>query len=141
MADPTKEQLKNEIQTDPASMGYAGNNSEEIAGLLNKPDGTKHGTVNVETVTKATAQKAVIATEYTALTSERRDLWLAILQIDDLPVEEQSIRDQVQEVWAAGTTTRNRLVALLSRPASRAEALWGRGVMISKQQVNQALQG
>ena len=40
---------------------------------------------------------------------------------------------------AAGTTTRTRLIATASRPATRAEVLWGEGVQVTDVDVATAL--
>lgn len=142
MAQPTRQQLRNELLNDPVSMGYEGKNIEEMAAMINLPDEPKHGTADVETVTKEDIQKAVVATEWSALAEAPKErLWQSILALDSIPVSDTNIRNQIQEIWGAGTTTRTNLVALQTRPASRAEALWGAGTVISKTAVQQAIQG
>jgi hypothetical protein len=141
MAQPTIDQLRNELINDPVSMGYSGNNVEQMTEMINEPDEPKHGTVDVESVTKEDMQKAVVATEWSALADAPKErLWQSILALDSVPVSDTNIRNQIQEIWGVGTTTRSNLVALQTRPASRAEALWGAGITISKTEVRQAIQ-
>lgn len=138
--------LKAEINTDPATMGYAAplaaKNDGVLAGLLNNLAlGTSKGlTVQVEQVNAALLQGAVVAAEFIALTQPQRDLWQCILIAAQtgVPVRNPGLRLQLIAIWGVGTATRTALVAMQARPCTRAEFLFGDGVQVTVSDVAQA---
>lgn len=133
----TIQQLKAELDNDPLAVGYATMSNFEAANALNTI-GLTGETVAVASVTPTDLQSAVIATEYLALIEAERDLWQALLSVERVEVRNQNIRDQVTSIWAPGTTTLINLSALQTRSASRAEALWGDGAVVTQNQVEEA---
>lgn len=128
--------LKSEILNDPTGVGYAGKDDGRIADLLNR---ASIATIEPESIPAADAQKAVVGSEYIALTQGQQSLWISILTVQDIPVKNPRIRAQIASVWGPGTQTRANLVALQSRLASRVEILFGGGAVATQETVGKAL--
>jgi hypothetical protein len=125
-------QLRSEIQTDPIALGYAApvaaKNWQGVADILNNPN---QGAINVSHVNSQALQSAVNPAEYLALSQGQRDLWAAILAQGSVSVNDAGIKAQALAVFtAAATSTRAAFTQLLTKPASRAEALFGLGTVI-----------
>jgi len=142
--------LATEINTDPTGRGYNTTtmSDAQLADLVNAViPATETGipaadrTVEIAYISKEQAQTAVVAADYSGLIAEKRDLWLALLTLDQIPVKDANIRAQVLEVWAGGTATRTALGALQTRPASRAEIRFGEGTVVSHSDIGKALRG
>lgn len=132
--------LRNELETDPNSYGYAGPYAEGDNGtlcvLLNE---VRAGiTVDVPTLTAAQMQAAVVGSEFGALADVKQRAWQCVLACGEIPVDNSNIRAQVSSIWGAGTTTRSNLVALQTRTGSRAEELFGAGTVINHHHVAEA---
>lgn len=137
----TLTQLAAEITTDPTSLGLVAlrdaGSDQALADALNLP---RAGiTVNRNDLSGRELLNAVVLSEYTALTQANRDLWQALLTIAPLDATDTQTRTTVGAIFAAGTTTRTNLVALSTRPGSRAEQLWGTGTRITALDVSRAL--
>ena len=135
--------LKNELITDPQTLGYSVFISSldygSVAGILNVVGG---GTIDPERVTAMVLQGAVDAGEFAALTSDAKTMWLSILQAAGergLSATNSNIRAQILNIWGAGTTTRTNLGAIQTRPASRMEMLFGESTTVTPQAVGRAL--
>lgn len=96
--------------------------------------------VTVKSISTAALQNAVVASDYTGLTSALQNLWLAIIVAGGgkIDVSLTGIRNQIGTIFGAGTTTRANLLALQTRAGSRAEALFGAGVIITGTDLVQA---
>lgn len=139
----TLQQLKNEITGDPVAMGYVGKQDGDIAALLN--------TVGLPAAAPSTVFKAttpiedVIAciepAEYAALAAASKDFLISVvLRAPRLKTGDATFRSRMGAIFTAGTgpISRAALIAVASRPSSRAEALWGEGTVITDQNVAQA---
>lgn len=140
--NPTQLQtLRTELDTDPQTLGYAGKTNYQIALLLNEV-GLSGETIDREFVMASELQGAVVGSEAILLLSPQRDLWAAFMSIaiadGTIPLDNNNLRGQVLEVWGAGTTTRSNLAALQTRSASRAEVLFGDGVVVTDNDVEEA---
>lgn len=153
--------LKSEITTDPVTYGYAANvaagEPEVVAAKLNKPrdgtDGEAAITVRRADILPQEIWGAILVTDYTALpaspnagqlSAERRYLsWLTGLAAQPsvrLLNDDGTDGPVVTNLTAMfNGATRARLIALASRPGSRAEQLWGAGTTITTQNVSDAL--
>lgn len=135
-------ELKTEVLTDPQNLGYSGKTNNQIAILLNTV-GLSGEVVDREFVAADVMQSQVVASEYLLLLSAERDLWAAMLQgggtSQGVPVSNDNIRTQATTIWGPLTTTRANLIALLTKPASRAEVLFGDGVTVSDHDIEEAL--
>jgi len=140
----TKTQLYNELVTDAGGLGYApyvaANNDSALADLLN--DKTKGGNINRISGTASDLQSCVDTAEYAALTGPKQNLWTAILIAaigNGVPLSNANFQAQAVYIWPAAGPTITALVALLTRPGSRAEALWGDGTTVSVSDISNAL--
>jgi len=131
--------LKNEIDTDPKGLGYAGKTDPEVAELLNTI-GLSSENIDVGVIDGQELSKAVEIPEYTALTDAERQGWTTIVSAGDGQVDVDDLRvvAQIGAIWGSGTTTRANLLALKARRCSRAEALLGRGIGIGHLDVAKA---
>jgi hypothetical protein len=143
----TKAALKTELQTDPASMGYAAgvasNNDEALADLLNDLTlGTSKGyTLTKKTITAAELQSCVVVSEWQSRTAEQKSAWQNLLiasAYTGVPTTNANIIAQAQAIWNA-TTTLDNLAAAIVRPCSRAEFLGSEGTSVSAADVSNAL--
>ena len=129
--------LKTEIQIDPKGLELLFSDIRDAADKLNEP-GLSGETIEPENVSPVDMQAAVVATEYAGLPAAAQRMWLAIVGLPDVPIRNASLRQQVKDIWAAGTATRGNLVALQSRSASRVEVLFGEGISVSYRDVARA---
>lgn len=135
--------LKNEIDTDPATIGYAplvtSGDDVGIANLLNQ---VRAGT----SITKAfipleDVLAAIVKTEFDSLTSAQKTVVDQFIRGTRIKSGDANMRATLGALFAAGTTTRANLVALSTRTGSRAEVLFGEGIVIGHADVARALRG
>lgn len=145
MAEVILSELNTELSSDPLTLGYAAlissGNHAALADILNDKAGAGAASIDREFVDAATFQSQVDPTEYLALSVAQQNLWNAILTASSggsIPIKNNTLRNQVLAVWAAGTT-RTNLAALQTRTGSRAEVLWGDGAVITHTMIAQAL--
>ena len=140
MTDEQYTELNVEIATDPKSLGYSGKSNPDIAALLNAIGGSSE-TIDQGALDGQELQKAVVISEYTALSDIQRDAWVLIISAGagQVDIADQRVRGQIAAIWGSGTTTRANLLALTSRDASRAEVLFGAGASVSHTDVGKAV--
>lgn len=136
MIDTELDALNVELTTDPKSLGLVAMNNPEAAARLNEISASSE-IVSVGVINGQELQKAVVISEYVDLSVAARDGWIAIISAGDgqVDVDDQRVIDQVTAIWP-GTTTLINLAALRTRPASRAEVLFG--VLVSYRDVAKA---
>lgn len=128
--------LAAELSADPAALGYAGQSDPACAALLNAPRAGV--TVPVGVVPAYSVFEAMDPTEWAALSAQEKQRIQTILSMGQVNTAGANTRAAFQAAFAAGTTSRANLVALLTRPGSRAEALFGAGTVVSDQDVGRA---
>lgn len=131
-------ELQTELVVDPLHLYVGLSNHGDMASQCNSRSAVS-ALIEISYVKPEDAQAAVIGSEYAALTAVQRDMWGTIVGLPQIPVSNTNIRQQVTNVWSAGTTTRANLVALQFRRGSRAEQLWGEGVVIHHLDIAAAL--
>lgn len=141
---PTLQQIRTEIDTDPKSLGYAAmltatNAPEQIAARMNQPGAS----TPPETLTKSwTPTEEITAVlvdaEVTGLSVAKRELLAIICSTPRVKTGSATLRATMGSIFGAGAT-RTALVALTTRNASRAEALWGEFVQVRDDEVANAL--
>lgn len=143
----TKAALKTELQTDPATLGYApyvaANDDEALAALLNDLAlGTSKGyTLTKRNITAPELQACVVVSEWTSRTADQKTAWQNLLiasSYTGVPTTNANIIAQAQAIWNA-TTTLDNLAAAIVRPCTRAEFLGGESTSISAADVSNAL--
>ena len=132
--------LKAEAVADPLGIGYAphiaSGNDQAIADLFNTP--RQGATVSRTLVPAWEVVNAVVPTEYAALTAAAREYLTFAVAAGELQLGGGGVRDGLAAVFAANTATRANLVALLDKPATRAEELFGFGVTITTDDIAKA---
>lgn len=155
--------LKTELLTDPVGYGYAAfiaaSEPENCAAALNKArlgnDGFPAVTVRRADISSQEIVEAIVVADYTALpgsptaaqlSAERRYLaWLGNLaavgtvRLLNNDGSDGPVITNLKAMFNGGTGTITRLNAIANRNGSRAEQLWGAGVVVSTQDVAAAL--
>jgi hypothetical protein len=130
--------LKNEIQIDPKVLGYAGKSDLEIANLMNTI-GLSNEVINRGVIPSYEVINATVPSEWTALTTAEKQRYQTLTGAGQIDSSNTNVRATFQAMFGVATQTRANLTALLTKSASRAEAL-GLG-SISHEQVAIALRG
>lgn len=139
--------LKSEILNDPARMGYgpmvsAGNDSG-IANLLDMTTGPGAGTAPHDPILAADFMALLDPTELENLTLGQKadvQMYLAAGQVN---IGAENVQAWIAATWTLGSCphTYATLVGLSTRPASRAEVLFGPGTWITPDDISKALRG
>ena len=147
--------LRNEVQADPRSYGYAtplaAQNYEAVAALVNTVRTAANGGPNGGAGTAITIRRGIRSgievmncidiTEFAALVVGRQQWILALVTpIEGVDLSNDVVRANLGSTFAAGAT-RSRLIAAADKtPASRAEELFGIGSAVGGGNVFDALQ-
>ncbi len=131
--------LKIELQTDPNAYGYAATGGDEAAkaALLNQVRAQisiSRGIVPAREVVEAT-----VAAEWASLSAAEKQRYQTITGAGEVNTEAANIQAAFLAMFAGGTATRTALIALATRSGSRAEQLFGVGVVVSHQDIAAAL--
>lgn len=140
--------LKTEIATDPLTLGYgaivAKGDDASVATVLNASltAAVPNSAQFRSNVTPAEVIDAIAPADFTAATA----LQVAKLQLILLPgvvdCTKANVRGALQGLFAAASqATKNALIAVVSRQGSRAEMLFGAGVVATASDVSFALRG
>lgn len=145
MPSPTSAQILTEINTDPKALGYAtlrtqSNGPEALAAKMNEVAASAE-TLTITWLATEEALAVLVGTEVTALAQANRDLLTVVTSQSRIKTGSATMRATLGGIFASGTTSRTNLVALATRSASRAEALWGEGTVVTAQAVSIALGG
>lgn len=137
----TPAELKAEIETGPlvatlAPLVTAGNDAG-VAAALN----AINTAVDRTTVASHLVFECIVPAEWAALTAAEKQRIQTILGMGEINLKGTNTRASLAAAFGAGTATRTALLALQSRPGSRAEQVWGAGTIISPSDVSLALRG
>jgi hypothetical protein len=124
--------LKVELDSDPTARGYAGTQDAEAAALLNEVQSGL--TINRTTASTQEIREAVEVGDWTGLTDAQRFAMMFLTGGGALNPNHANVIAAFQAIFAA-TNTLTNLAALQTRDGSRAEELWGDGVVIKHQDV------
>ena len=116
--------LKSELVNDPVALGYApyladGNNTD-IARLMNAIGSYQ---IARKIIPSYEVINATTPSEWAALTSAEKQRYQTITGAAQIDVSNANVVSAFAAMFAAGTSTRTALVALTTRPGSRAEFL------------------
>lgn len=131
--------LKAELVADPTARGYsaalAAGDFSPVAALLNEVQGGI--TVDVPTVEGRAILEALEWSDLSALPVNAMLYLSALCQMDAVPTDSANVRAVLATILA-GTGSLANLVALQTRSGSRAEQLFGAGVIVSAADVLRA---
>lgn len=108
--------LKSELTVDPLGRGYVGMSDSAAAADLN----TSYRTASVQTVQGGTVLNATDDVEFSALTTENKDRWLALCGVETINVSSGVAKSLEADIFGPGTTTRTNLLALKNESITRA---------------------
>jgi hypothetical protein len=111
--------LGDELTGDPLGRGYDAMTAEEAAIDLT----TQYRSGPVEAVTGAAILNTTDDAEFDALPDTAKDRWLALCAIDSIDVTSGVAKAIEADLFGPGTATRTSLLAMKTRPISRATEL------------------
>lgn len=143
MALPTLQEIRDEIDNDPETLGYSTlltqtNGPEAVAAKLNEV-GASGETLFKMYVSIEEVLAAIVLTEFNALTAAGKQACDMFIRGTRLKSGDSNLRTTIGTLFGAGTTSRTNLTNIASRACSRAEALWGEGAQITDLQVAEAM--
>lgn len=124
--------LKAELDTDPGGLGYgphlASGNDIALVDLLNAINPAI--SVPRDLIPSYEIFEAIVPTEWSALSAQEKQRIQVILSMGQVDVRGTNTKNAFIEAFAGGTQTRANLIALATRPGSRAEELFGQSVSL-----------
>lgn len=124
--------LRAELDADPAGLGYAGKTEKEVEALMAVVGGSTADTarrVLRDVIETWEIVGATVYGEYASLTATQRDLYGAIVACGRVNPQNVNIRTIFTQLFSAGAT-RTALSELQYRAGTRAENLFGSGVVV-----------
>jgi hypothetical protein len=133
--------LKTELTTDPAGLGYAAHLATgSYSPIVDLLAASRAGyTVFRGVIPAYEVINATVPAEWAALTAGEKQRYQTLTGAGEVDVSNANVRAAFAAMFAAGTATRDALVALASRPGSRAEQALGAGITVSADDVARAL--
>lgn len=137
--------LRTELQTDPQVLGYAAcittGNDQCLADTLNLARAGASYQVPREPMDPNQLMDAIAPADTGSLSTNDLLKLNLVFQIGLVDLQKANIRSLLASVFAANSTTRTNIQALINRQGSRAEVLFGRGTVVTVAQIAQALRG
>ena len=135
--------LKVEFLADPLSMGYSpfmsAMDENSLVDLVNGKRGGGAFQVMRDPVQPEALFAQVDPTDFAALNSLGLAQLLTVMSLQVLDLNASNILAILNGIFPTGVTTRANFATFSTREGSRAEVLWGPGVYVTVNQVNQAL--
>lgn len=128
-----------ELTNDPKGLGYAalGTNTDAIAARMNtSPEPIAAGSQEQIYRTRVLSQDlmaGIVLSEFAALTVANREYCIMLFSSQFVNTGDVNVRTQLGVIFGAGTTSRTNLNNAAQKQASRAEALWGDGFIVTPQ--------
>jgi hypothetical protein len=126
--------LKTEITTDPKTLGYAGKSDYDVSVLMNTPGASGETLFKSYTPTEDLVA-CIVRAEFDALAAAGKTYLQMVFQAHKVKTGDATLRTQLGTLFAVGTATRTNLTNAASRPASRAEILFGENSYVSDQDI------
>jgi hypothetical protein len=132
--------IKNELDTDPLTVGYSGMTDAQVVVALNSTGSPYGRTVVKATLSGSEVFEATDSTEFDALTDAQRSEWLSLCAIDNLdPANGTPSAATASRIFGGGSTTLGSLQALRQEVVSRGTELGFGNVVIGDVQNARAL--
>jgi len=116
-------ELKTELETDPAVLGYTGDDATDAA-ILN----VKRASIQLERDAIPTYEvlgQVDWDGEWAALTDAQRHAFGIMTSTESIDARSQNIRDAFLFIFGAPSNTITALQGIITRDGSRGEELWG----------------
>lgn len=127
--------LKNEVNNDPISMGYAAviGSTTQLLKLLNDPVNNVGNETTNQTLTPRILLKEMVVADFdsNSVTDGERRYLEAFFNRPDLDESIEEFRAKIRDAFKTNSTTVANIDALI-RTLSRAEVLFGEGTVISR---------
>lgn len=119
-------ELKTEIDNDSKVLGYSGKTDQEVAALMNTV-GLSNETIDRGVIDAHEIVSACVSTDLNALSDKQQAQLLFVVSAGQVNTSDAKIRAIFGGLFN-GTQTKTNLLTLATRPASRAEVLFGEEV-------------
>lgn len=133
--------LKTEIARNP----YAGKTDAEKAALLNDRNGTESASIPINLVTKGDFLLAIapLTLQLATKSADVQAKWDRVISLitgspDSIRVNSPTVQSLLALAVTDGLTTSEYVAQISNRVGSRAELLWGDGIVVTEQQVGDA---
>lgn len=129
--------LKTELALPAYAAALAAGNHVTVAALLNEVKPAI--SIQRDFIPAHDVFEAISQAEYTALTAIQLQRLHGILSMGPVNVKGPNTKATFQSIFGAGGATRTALTALINRPGSRAEELFGVNTKVTPADIAQAL--
>ena len=129
--------LKNEILTDPLSLGYTGQSDQATANLMNASRAGQ--TVTLSTCTPAGLWEAITPSDWAAATAAQQGDIKTLLTLPAVTFAGAHTAAVLSAAFGPATQTTSNINGLKTRQGSRAEVLFGAGMAVNNAQVAYAM--
>lgn len=137
--------LKAEIEKDPAGLGYKAFNDkgsdQQIADLLNLPRAGNTFETQRSSVTVNEFVAALDPGEFLSMAGENLQRLQVVLLASAIQINDSNTFVILEKIFQGQTATLSALTALQKREGSRAEVLFGAGVVATVNDISKALRG
>ena len=132
--------LKTELNIDPQGYGYsaywANGQDWKLAELINQ---TRDNILIARDIVPAyEIFETIVPSEWVSLSAQEKERIQLILSMGEILIKGENTKASFQTAFGAGTTTRKNILNLITRKGSRAEQLFGSGILISWDDVAKA---
>lgn len=144
MTDFTISALRNELRNDPLSLGYgpaiASGDQNTLFSLVNMIRRGGAFQVDRDPVRPEVLFSEVTPEDFAAMTTTELARLQVLMVLPQIDLADGSTKTIVDSLFANGAVTRQNVTILKQRDGSRAEVLWGKGIIVTVNQIDQALQ-
>ena len=134
--------LATEITTDPAALGYAAplaaGADQALADILNLVRTGVTFKIDREPITAAAFLAQCSSTEFLALTQLKLSQLSTVFAAQMIDINDVSTQAILLGIFPAAGTTKANIQAILKRNGSRAEVLFGRGAIVTADDIARA---
>jgi len=139
----TLEGLRDELQLDPARIGYAtavaAGDHNTVFTLINTAQSGGAFLVDRDPVVPEKVFAEIDPTDFEGMTTTQLARLQVLMVLPNLDLADTSTRAIVDGLFANGSVSRQNFTVLQKREGSRAEVLWGKGFVVTINQIGQAL--
>src|SRR5688572_21578162 len=130
--------LKTELTTDPKGLGLVGMTDGVAASTLNQLGASADTVPQTQPIDSYLVINATTSTDWAALSATERTRYQTLTGAGKVDPSNANVTAAFLAMFPAGSTTRANLQALANRSCSRAEKLWGTGVVVAYYDVGRA---
>lgn len=133
--------LHSELFTDPMQMGYDTDSGDEnaLADALNVWREGGGYQVNRDPVTIPQIFSAITPDDFSGLTTTNLARLQTVFTLPTIDLAVSNVLENLAGIFGTNSPTQQAFLVLQKRQCSRAEVLWGKGTLVTINQIDQAL--